>query len=161
MTRGEPSPETARILAECWSASQEDEELLSFATEHLDECWPTLRVLATSSLPGCRWQVYAAIAGVGRPAEDVLRKGLLDEDPYARRRALLSLAKVRPADAQNLAERFTRDPDPYMRQAAIEMILASTDKSFQRNAIIVLKTDPVEHVRKAAESAWQRILASA
>lgn len=157
MTQGEISPEIAAILAECWSASQEDEELLTFVREHLNECWATLQVLARSSLPGCRWQVYEAVAGVGRLAEDMLRRGLSDEDAYARRRALLSLARIRPSDAHAIAERFTKDPDPYMRQAAIEMVLASENRAFQQEAMSILRKDLVDHVRRAAEVGWQRI----
>src|SRR5512138_1405089 len=63
MMQGQTTQETLAILADCWSASQEDEELLSFACDHLNECWPTLQMLAQSSLPGCRWQVYEAAAG--------------------------------------------------------------------------------------------------
>jgi HEAT repeats len=139
MTQDELAPQASAILAECWAASQEDEELLTFASEHLDDCWPTLQALAQSSLPGCRWQVYEAVAGAGRPAEDILRQGLSDQDPYARRRALLSLARLQPSDAHIIAERFTKDPDPYMRQAAIEMALASTKQASERNTLNILK----------------------
>jgi HEAT repeat protein len=156
MMRDDLSPETFAILAECWSISQEDEELLSFASDHLDSCWSTLQALAGSSLQGCRWQVYEALAGAGQPAEGVLRQGLSDQDAYARRRALLSLAKLRPSDAHDLARRFTKDPDPYMRQAAIEMVLVSADQAFQRNTLTALREDPVDHVRKAAEAGMSK-----
>lgn len=157
MLQNEVTAETALILAKCWSASQEDEERLTFASEHLEQCWPTLQTLAQSSLPGCRWQVYEAIVGAGPAAESMLRCGILDEDPYSRRRALLPLARIRPSDAQSLAESFVRDSDPYMRQAAIDMILAAVDLGFQREALSLLRADSVEHVRKAAETEWQRI----
>jgi hypothetical protein len=157
MTQGAAPPETVAILAECWSASQEDEELLTFAGGNLDKCWPTIQVLVQSNLPGCRWQVYEVAAGIGRQAEGMLRQGLSDQDAYARRRALLSLSRLRPSDAHVLAERFGQDPDPYMRQAAIEMIMASGDQGFQQDALTVLRADSVEHVRKAAEAGLRKL----
>lgn len=158
MTSGDLSKETATMLASCWAASQESEELLSFATEHLDDCWPALQVLSSATLPSCRWQIYAAASGAGARAEDMLRRGLVDDDPYARRRALLSLAAIRPSDAQSLAERYATDPEPYMRQAAIEMIAVTPDRTYRRNALDALRVDPVEHVRAAAEAAWSRFV---
>ncbi len=151
-------PDTIALLAECWSAAQEDEELLGCASERLLECWPILQALAQSHLPGCRWQVYEAVAGLGAQAEPILRQGLSDPDEYARRRALLSLARIGPRDAQALAESYLKDPDPYMRQAAINMVLASPDVSFQRHALSLLRNDPADHVRSAAEAGWQKLM---
>ncbi|MCC6749046.1 MAG: HEAT repeat domain-containing protein [Deltaproteobacteria bacterium] len=158
MTHGDLSIETVTALATCWAASHETEELLSFATENLDDCWPAIQQLSRATSPNCRWQIYAAASGAGSRAESLLRRGLMDEDPYARRRALLSLAAIRPSDAQLLAERYVNDPEPYMRQAAIEMIAASPDETYRRNALDALRGDPVEHVRAAAEVAWNRLI---
>jgi HEAT repeat protein len=49
-------------------------------------------------------------------------KGLQDIDSYARRRAILSLARLTPKDARQLADQFLRDEDPYIRQAASELL---------------------------------------
>ena len=158
MMQTELTTEMVATLAECWSADQEDEELLQFAADHPRDCWAALQSLAKSNLPGCRWQVYEAVASMGAPAEPMLRLGLADPDAYARRRALLSLARLRPADARLIAEMFLKDPDPYMRQAAIEMVRVAADASFQRDALDVLRQDPVPHVRKAADAAWQKMI---
>ena len=143
---------TISMIAELWDASEETESLLEFARDNLDECWKVLRSLSSSSLPRCRWQVYEVLADAGSRAEPILRQGLFDSDPYARRRALLALARHRPSDAQQLAEAFLNDDDPYIRQAAIEMVLATQDTSFRRSVLALLSSDPVEHVRVNARA---------
>jgi hypothetical protein len=66
---------TMEMLAECWSLSEEDEELLDVARDRLDECLPVLEELAKSSWPACRWQVYAALAAPDPRGEAILRQG--------------------------------------------------------------------------------------
>ncbi|HEY1556898.1 MAG TPA: HEAT repeat domain-containing protein [Kofleriaceae bacterium] len=138
-------------LAELWAASAEDETLIDAAPCNVDKWLPSLRLLAKSPLPDCRWQVYVVAAQAKAGGDDIVRMGLSDSDPYARRRALAALASCRPPDARALAERFMRDEDPYMRQTAIEMILAVDDKEFRVSAISELERDPVEHVRVATK----------
>jgi HEAT repeat protein len=134
----------------CWAISSEDETLADFAGGHLERCWGVLRQLAASRRQDVRWQVFSVLASAGPRAEGLLRAGLDDPDPYARRRALLSLAHLAPANARQLAERFLRDPDPYLRQAAIEMARAAHDARFMREAVRQLREDDVEHVHEAA-----------
>ena len=153
MTEPDPDRETLPALAACWAAANEDEELREFAADNLESCWTTLEDLAGAEPPDCRWQVYEAVSAAGRRAEPILRRGLSDPDPYARRRALLALARSAPADAQAIAEAFLTDPDPYLRQSAIAMVVVSPDARFRRDALARLAADPVDHVRAAAESA--------
>jgi hypothetical protein len=157
MTTSELDSSTLEVLAECWSIAQEGEELLSFACARPNDCWPILQELSRSSLPGCRWQIYDAAAQVGQKAEGLLRRGLSDRDGYARRRALLSLARLRPNDARSIAETFLVDPDPYLRQAAINMVLAANDAAFQKHALQLLGRDAIDHVRSAAQDAARQL----
>jgi len=145
-----PDEDTLRLLAECWAAAEEGEDLLERAKERIDRCFPGVEALAASSLPACRWQIYEAAAAAGPRSERLLRVGLTDSDGYARRRAVLALARVKPRDAQDIARRLMEDRDPYIRQAAIEMVLASEDEAFREMAIRTLASDPVQHVRDAA-----------
>ena len=153
MTEQPVSLETLAALAVCWSAANEDEEMLEFARDHLESCWPTLEALAGSKLPGCRWQVYEAVSHAGHRASGILRRGLSDPDPYACRRALLALARTAPADAPALSEAFIDDRDPYLRLASIAMLSASPDLEFRRKALSRLASDPIDFVRSAAEAA--------
>jgi hypothetical protein len=106
----------------CWNISEETEELADYAREHIIECWETLHHLKESSYPNVRWQVFDVLSAAGCKAEGLLREGLEDDDPYCRRRAILSLARLRPKDARQIAERFSQDEDPYIRQAATVML---------------------------------------
>lgn len=106
----------------CWAWSEEDESLADYAREHIDECWPVLLQLIRSPDPSVRWQVYDVLGGAGPRAEALLRAGLDDPDPYSRRRAILALARLRPADAGQIASRFANDDDPYIRLAATALL---------------------------------------
>lgn len=146
-------PDVLAELAACWAASEEGEELCDFAKSHASECLPVLERLSESSLPACRWQVYDAAAFAGVPGETIIRNGLTDPDSYARRRAVLALSKLGPRDACSLAVSLIKDPDPYMRQASIELILICEDLEFKERSLTELSEDPVAHVREHARRA--------
>jgi HEAT repeat protein len=150
MTQPSPSPRDLDDIAFCWAISEENEQLADYARDHVERCWASLRHLAGSAPKEARWQAYDVLGFAGPRAEALLRAGLDDPDPYCRRRALLSLARLAPADARSLATRFLRDADPYLRQAAIEMVLAANDAAFAREAGQHLLADEAAHVRDAA-----------
>ncbi len=152
MVRPSPTPEELEDIARCWAISEECERLADYAKDHIDRCWETLRYLVHSRYTEARWQAYEVLGRAGPQAEDLLRVGLADPDAYCRRRALLSLARLRPADAKQLAARFLQDADPYMRQAAIAMVLATNDAGFMREARERLLADEADHVRDAARA---------
>ena len=85
-------------------------------------------------------------------------KGSLIFDAYCRRRALISLARLHPHDAQQLAEQFLHDTDPYMRLGIYHMIQATLHAEFIARARRDLLHDKVEYVRKAAQD-WVDFLA--
>lgn len=105
----------------CWSISEETEDMADFAREHIERCRQPLSLLAQSSFPQVRWQVYSVLGSAGSGAEGLLRAGLEDPDAYCRRQAILALARLRPPDAGALADRFAEDQDPYIRQASVQM----------------------------------------
>jgi hypothetical protein len=151
MIRESISPDELQILALCWAISEESEELQEFAIKHIDKCWPTLEKLVFSELPACRWQVYTSLAYAGKKAEWLLREhGLTDDDSYCRRRAILALAHQGIDDVKELALQFIHDADPYIRQAAIEMVVATNDADFKKIAYKILIEDKVQHVKEAA-----------
>ncbi len=121
MARGSLSDDELSDIELCWAISEETENLADYAREHLDQCWDTLRRLARSDDPAVRWQVYDVLGSAGRRADDLLRRAIEDPDPYSRRRAILSLARIHPPDAKRLAQRFAHDDDPYIRTAALEL----------------------------------------
>lgn len=122
MSRVQLDPDDLSNLELCWSISEENEEMAGYAAEHIDECWSTIARLIRSSNPAVRWQVYSVLGSAGRRSEPLLLKALEDQDSYCRRRAILSLAQIRPSNAKEIAARFGDDEDPYIRQAAQELI---------------------------------------
>jgi HEAT repeat protein len=156
MRSGPLTNATVELLAECWAASEELEELHDYAVDHIDECWPAVKLLTTSDLFDCRWQAYDAAAAAGSEAESTLRQGLQDPVEYVRRRALVALARLGPRDAKEIAEPLLQDPNPHTRQAAIVMVMVAGDEQFKRQSLEMLLRDPVEHVRKVAEAALQK-----
>lgn len=139
-------------LAEIWAISAESEEMLL----RQREAWTQLQGLAQSGFADCRWQIYEAAGSMAAEANSLLRAGLKDPDSYARRRAILSLSRLNPPDARDLATPLLADGDPYIRQAAIELVLVSDDEDFKATSLQTLAVDPVAHVRTAAISAIAR-----
>lgn len=121
MTKSDLSERELNDLELCWSISEESEELADYARAHAATTWETLVRLAKSDLPEVRWQVYDALSFSGDRAGEILRAALDDPDMYARRRAILSLAQIRPTDADSLAKRFEHSDDPYIRSAAQQL----------------------------------------
>ena len=126
MTQGEITDEELKMVEVSWQISEEDEDMVDYAKANLALCWTTLIRLVLSKIPKVRWQVYEVLSEGGNQAEMLLRHGLNDEDSYCRRRAILSLGKVKPIDAKNIAAQFVNDPDPYIRQAASELARVSS-----------------------------------
>jgi len=118
MKSQEIDEDAVQLVEFCWQISEEDEDLLDLAKEDIDSCWPILVKLCSSSLPSVRWQVYEAFGVSGSRGEPYLRSALGDEDSYCLRRAMLALANVGPSDSSLIAERFLKNPDPYIRKAA-------------------------------------------
>ena len=109
------------ILENCWAISEENEELMEYASEHIDQCWDVVEALIKSSNPKCRWQAVVAASEAGEQAESLLRKSLQDSDSYVRRRALLCLKKFSLPDAKTIREQMKNDPDPYVKKVALEI----------------------------------------
>lgn len=150
MTQPPHSLDDLRYLEACWIISEEGQELSSVAERQIDACWDVLEFLAASPHQDARWQVYAVLGAGGSRAEPILRRGIEDTSAYCRRRALLSLSRLRPGDAERLAMRFMGDDDPYMRLASVDLIRLSPDSDFVRRARDVLASDSEAFVRSAA-----------
>lgn len=157
MENYDSSPEILKDIEKCWSLSEETEELLEHTKNNLTKYWPILLRLATSDDPRVRWQVYSALEAGGSRAETILRNGLCDPDAYCRRRAILALAHIGPADSKQICDRLISDNDPYIRQAALEMALASSDQTYIHKICAQLLGDNVEHVREAARFMLNRL----
>jgi HEAT repeat protein len=152
MTKRPLALDSISYIDQYWAISEETEDLADYAKDHIAACWEILHHLAKSENPDTRWQVYEVLGHAGPKAESLLRVGLSDPDSYCRRRALLSLARLQPDDASQIAEKFVHDSDPYIRLASIEMVRVSEDAELIRRVKRLLLQDAVEFVRKAAIS---------
>jgi hypothetical protein len=137
-------------LEKCFAISEETEDLLQFLRLQDRDCTDLIRRLLQSSDPKVRWQVYAALTRRFPENEHILRNGLLDPDPYCRRRALLALAEQDIQDWRELSDRYLCDQDPYIRQAAMQVVAKHSDKLTRAQIAQRMIEDPVEHVRMAA-----------
>jgi HEAT repeat protein len=140
------------LLEKCLTISSENEDLI----QKPQDAWGVVDALSRSPLAECRWQIYDAAGAAAATAETLLRRGLGDVDAYARRRAIMCLARLRPRDARELAASLVSDPDAYIRHAAISLILVAGNDEFIVSALGKLLKDPVDHVREAAAQALQR-----
>lgn len=145
------SGQDLELLDHCWSISEETEELSLHASEHLDALWDVVVQMTKSKDWKVRWQAFNALAAGGSNAEGILRVGLLDENDYVKRRALLSLAEVGPSDADRLAEQFVQHNDAYLRLAAINLLRRCGSASERRRVGELLANDSADFVRRAAQ----------
>lgn len=122
MKRSELSGQELEDVEFVWLISEEDEDMADQAKKHLNRYWPVIVRLAGSSHSEVRWQIYEVLSHAGKKAELLLRAGLKDQNSYARRRALLGLARLKPSDAFEIGKSFAGDPDPYIQQAAKELM---------------------------------------
>lgn len=147
MLESNMSNESLSEIEQCWSISEEDETLSDYAKQNYDKCFNLLLKLPESKDPKVRWQVYAALENGGEKALKVLKKGLEDNDNYAKRRAIISFSKNNPFDCDYIAGRFAESKDPYIRLAAIELIKTSKNPDFTKKMKQLLSCDPVDFVR--------------
>jgi hypothetical protein len=138
------------LIETCWSISEETEDLADYARAHIGTCLQCVRDLAASPDPSVRWQAYSALEAAGTAGEDLLRRGLGDTNDYCRRRSILGLAKLRPADARTIAEKYVGDPDPYIRRCMVEFADRAHDNALSSWVRDVLSRDTVAEVREAA-----------
>ena len=108
------------LIEFCWHMSEETEDMQDYAKDHIHSCQLIVKKLARSTEPSVRWQAYSAIGILGEDADSTLRLGIMDDDPYCMRRAILALAEIEPPDSSELRVRFMNHEDPLIRQAAKE-----------------------------------------
>lgn len=139
-----------RNLATVFEISEEGEEIVRYLEDQAPPPVSALSRLIAIGSAATRWQVYASLSGARGAGEQLLRSGLEDADAYAKRRAVLALAESDPPDAGTLAQRFAVDPDPYIRQAALQFVGADPDSTWAAELVGTLIDDCVGHVREAA-----------
>lgn len=111
---GQPDADVTAI-EKCWLLSEEDEWLAEHVKKNPRRYVKLLTTLARSKYPSVRWQVYAALEEAGPVGIHILEMGITDPDAYARRRAVLALAKYQPGVVLRKLNELGDDPDPTNR----------------------------------------------
>lgn len=137
------------LIKECWLMCEEGEELIDYCKKHYSAVRSTVIKLAESKNPYIRWQIYAVLAEGGEEAKKTLLEGLNDPDAYARRRAIISLSEHDVQNIEAVADHLLNDPDPYIRQALVELVRDRADDTLKQKVFKALRSDPVQHVRAA------------
>ena len=141
-------------LATVWAISSETEDIADFARDHFSECYFNLKRLAVHSDPRVRWQVFSVLSLGDEKVEPLLRRGIEDSEPYVQRRALLSLAQLRPADSLALARRFQKHSDPYIRLASINFLHSVKDEEAKVKLYDRYRKDSCLFVSEAARDMY-------
>lgn len=102
-------------IEKCWLISEEDEWLAEHVRKNPSQHVKLLTALASSKYPSVRWQVYSSLEAAGPFGIHILEIGTTDPDAYARRRAILALAKAQPGSALRKLNELGEDPDPTNR----------------------------------------------
>jgi HEAT repeat protein len=123
--------------------------------EHLRHCLldaplllSKLAQLAVSSNEShAKWQIVTAVAEVRLDnAPDLIRPFLTDDNEYVRRRSLMAIAPISPAEAEQIAISNLSDENEYTRIAALHALHLANSLQL-RNWLGRLEKDPSEHVR--------------
>jgi hypothetical protein len=111
----QPNPDIA-ALEKCWLLSEEDEWCAEHVRKNPSHYLELLTALAKSKYSSVRWQVYASLEAAGPVGLHLLESGMTDPDAYARRRAILALAKAQPSMVLHRMEELCHDPDEVNRR---------------------------------------------
>lgn len=104
------------LIEKCWLISEEDERLSEHVKANPKQYLGLLAKLAHSEFREVRWQVYDCLGEVGLPVSPILERGTADPDAYARRRAILALARIAPEEFLKRFDKYCKDPDPHNRE---------------------------------------------
>ncbi len=94
--------------------------VLKSAEEKLEDPLRFIRKAVFSNQPQARWQMAELLGHVEVEGREKMLLQLINSEPdkYVIRRALLSLNKVNRAKAVELAQKYARDTDPFMKLVA-------------------------------------------
>lgn len=117
----EQPDQNVAAIEKCWLLSEEDEWCAEHVRKNPGHYLDLLMALSKSKYPSVRWQVYASLEETGSVGVHLLESGLVDPDAYARRRAVLALAKARPAVVLQKMNEFCNDPDEVNRRIFLRL----------------------------------------
>jgi hypothetical protein len=115
--------DVAQLLVYALAIDNEAGVVLKSVEEKLENKLRFVRKAVYSDQPQARWQMAELLGSVEVEGREKMLLHLINSEPdkYVIRRALLSLSKVNPAKAAELAQQYVRDTDPFMKLVAKEI----------------------------------------
>ena len=146
---GDFAKDIAEVMLTVMALDNEDEKLLDECEIILSD--KALEYVAQSALEHRQWQARWQVAELlGRKHERIWEKFLLkfinDSNKYVQRRALISLSKISPNIAQEIAFDKLIDEDDYLRLVSIR-ILKQFNSTKLKEAAEILKNDSFIYVQ--------------
>lgn len=136
-------------LSKCWEVSHETEDFINFSKNNIDRIRPVLHRLSESIHKNTRWQVFEVLSVGDNRDLPILEKGLVDSDNYCKRRAILSISRHNFEVDDKLIEEFSKDKDPYIRLASIQLLKNLKDFKLKKEVISRLSIDSEKFIQKA------------
>lgn len=114
----------AQLLVYALAIDNEAGVVLKSVEDKLENKLRFVRKAVFSNQPQARWQMAELLGNVDVEGREKMLLHLInsEDDKYVIRRALLSLSKVNPTKAVDLAQQYVRDADPFMKLVAKEII---------------------------------------
>jgi HEAT repeat protein len=114
----------AQLLVYALAIDNEAGVVLKSTEEKLENKLRFVRKAIFSNQPQARWQAAALLGNAEVEDREKLLVNLInrDDDKYVKRRALLSLSKVNHPKAVELAQKFIKDTDPFLKLVSREII---------------------------------------
>lgn len=114
----------AQLLVYALAIDHEAGVVLKSVEEKLENKLRFVRKAVFSDQSQARWQIAELLGYAEVENREQLLVNLIDrdKDKYVKRRALLSLSKVNHAKAIEIAQRFIKDTDPFLKLVSKEII---------------------------------------
>ncbi|MBB6612383.1 HEAT repeat domain-containing protein [Pontibacter sp. Tf4] len=114
----------AQQLVYALAIDNEQQVILQKVEELLESKLRFVKKAINSDQPQARWQAAELLGRSEVEDREKLLANLInrDADKYVKRRALMSLSKVNHATALEFAKGFVKDPDPFLKLVAKEII---------------------------------------
>lgn len=114
----------AQLLVYALAIDNESGTVLQQVDEKLENKLRFVKKAINSDQPQARWQAAELLGNTDVEDREKMLTNLVkrDVDKYVARRALMSLDKVNHTKAAEFAKDFVKDPDPFMKLVAKEII---------------------------------------
>jgi HEAT repeat protein len=114
----------AQLLVYALAIDNEAGVVLKSVEEKLENKLRFVKKAIHSNQTQAKWQAAELLGNAEVEDREKLLVNLVnrDEDKYVKRRALLSLSKVNHTKAVELAKQYLKDPDPFLKLVAKEII---------------------------------------